>query len=73
MPAPVRIENAATTALVSGVVTRTTAPRSVRVVRVVHAPVIADPASTRLGFSVAALVMAPASVPLFKAHCSFLI
>ncbi len=72
MPAPVRTENTATSAFVAGLVTRATAPRSVRVARVISTPVAVFPAATQTRFPVAESVT-PASVPLFKAHCSFLI
>ena len=72
MPAPVRTENTATSAFVAGLVIRAIAPRTIRVARVLSTPVTALPAAMQARFPVAESVT-PASVPLFKAHCSFLI
>lgn len=71
MPAPARPESPATTTFVSSSVSRETAPRAVRVLRVVYLPAAAGSTPTRLLQPVA--VASTASVPLFMAHCSFLI
>jgi hypothetical protein len=72
MPAPVRTENTATNVFVAGFVTRATTPRPARVARVLSTAVAALPAATPGSLPVAGS-LTPPSVPLFKAHCSYLI
>lgn len=73
MPAPVRTADSAPVNAVPIVATRDAAPRSARVERVIVAPAaIALPPAPILARP-AKLLASAASVPLFKAHCSFLL